>query len=283
MGYHRPGEAQQEEKGCRCEIGFNIQDFGISKNTPLPGRIRERGIIFPMEKLIHDAVNLFGIHLTSHQTSALMAYELELLAWNEKFNLTAIRDVEGIRTKHFLDSFSCVLAWNDEPPRSLVDVGTGAGFPGIPLKILYPSMRLTLVESVGKKADFCRHVVEVLKLETVEVLHARAEEAGQMPEHREKYEWAVARAVANLPVLVEYLLPLVYIGGSMLAQKGSSGPVEAHKAEKAIKVLGGEILQLTRVLLPGVAEDRYLVCARKVAATPKGYPRKSGDPTRKPL
>ena len=236
-----------------------------------------------MDQLIHAAGELFGIHLTGRQAIALVTFERELLAWNGKFNLTAIRDSQGIRTKHFLDSFSCVLAWNGLPPRSLIDVGTGAGFPGIPLKILYPSMRLTLVESVGKKAEFCRHVARTLKLEAVEILHARAEDVGQMSVHREKYEWAVARAVANLPVLVEYLLPLVQVGGAILAQKGQSGPTEAHKAEKALKMLGGEMQQLIHVNLPGVAEDRYLVVAKKLAATPKAYPRKPGIAAKKPL
>ncbi len=138
-----------------------------------------------MEKLVHAAQQLFGIHLTGRQVAALITFENELLAWNEKFNLTAIRDIEGIRTKHFLDSFSCILAWKENPPKRLIDVGTGAGFPGIPLKILYPSMELTLVESVGKKTSFCRHVVEMLKLEAVEVFTARAEEVGQMPAQRE--------------------------------------------------------------------------------------------------
>ncbi|MBI4733191.1 MAG: 16S rRNA (guanine(527)-N(7))-methyltransferase RsmG [Chloroflexi bacterium] len=236
-----------------------------------------------MEKLVQEAQQLFSVHLTGRQLVALMTYERELLAWSEQFNLTAIRDVEGIRTKHFLDSFSCVLAWKENPPRSLVDVGTGAGFPGIPLKILYPAMRLTLVESVGKKANFCRHMVETLKLEAVDVVTARAEEIGQMPAHREAYDWAVARAVANLPVLVEYLLPLVQVGGTMLAQKGVSGPAEAHKAEKALQILGGRLRQLIPVTLPGVADDRYLVVVDKVAATPKNYPRRPGEPAKKPL
>jgi 16S rRNA (guanine527-N7)-methyltransferase len=236
-----------------------------------------------MEKLVHEARQLFGIHLTGRQVLALMTCERELLAWNEKINLTAIRDPEGIRTKHFLDSFSCVLAWRENPPGSLIDVGTGAGFPGIPLKILYPSMRLTLVESVGKKANFCRHLVETLKLEAVEVVTARAEEVGQMPGHRERYEWAVARAVANLPVLAEYLLPLARMGGAMLAQKGQAGPAETHKAEKAFQILGGNLRQMIPVNLPGVVEDRYLVLVDKVAATPKNYPRKPGEPGKKPL
>ena len=229
------------------------------------------------------AQKLFGVHLTGRQVAALLIFENELLAWNQKFNLTAIRDSEGIRIKHFLDSFSCVLAWKENPPMRLIDVGTGAGFPGIPLKILYPSMQLTLVESVGKKASFCRHAVGVLKLDRVEVITGRAEELGQLPAQRESYDWAVARAVAALPVLAEYLLPLVRVGGKMLAQKGHSGPVEAHNAEPALKLLGGQIRQLISVTLPGVAEERYLVVVDKLAATPPQYPRKPGVPAKKPL
>jgi len=236
-----------------------------------------------MEKLVHEAMQLFGVHLTGRQVVALMTFERELLAWNEKFNLTAIRDAEGIRTKHFLDSFSCVLAWKENPPRRLIDIGTGAGFPGIPIKILYPSMRLTLVESVGKKSNFCRQMVETLKLETTEVVNARAEDVGQMAAHREGYDWAVARAVATMPVLVEYLLPLVQVGGAMLAQKGQSGPAETHKAEHALNILGGRTRQLLPVSLPGITDERYLVVVDKVAATPPQYPRKPGIPAKKPL
>jgi 16S rRNA (guanine527-N7)-methyltransferase len=236
-----------------------------------------------MEEFIQAAQQLFGIHLSGRQVVALFAFENELLAWNQKYNLTAIRDADGIRIKHFLDSFSCVLAWKENPPMRLIDVGTGAGFPGIPLKILYPSMQLTLVESVGKKASFCRQAVELLKLDAVEVITGRAEELGQMPSQRESYDWAVARAVAKLPVLAEYLLPLVRVGGKMLAQKGHSGQMEAHNAEPAMKLLGGQIRQLIPVTLPGVAEERYLVVVDKVAATPPQYPRKPGFPAKKPL
>ena len=191
-----------------------------------------------MEQLARNAQISFGIHLTSRQLAALSIYEQELLEWNQKFNLTAIRDTEGIRTKHFLDSISCTLAWKDRPPRRLIDVGTGAGFPGIVLKILYPGMQLTLVELVGKKANFCRHLVDKLSLEGVMVLTARAEDAGQMPLHREHYDWAVARAVADMPVLAEFLLPLVRVGGAMLAQKGESAPAETQSAEKALEAAG---------------------------------------------
>jgi len=236
-----------------------------------------------MEKLIHQARELFGLRLNDRQVAALTSYEHELLEWNEQFNLTAIRETEGIRTKHFLDSFSCVLAWKDQPPHSLIDVGTGAGFPGIPLKILYPSMRLTLVESIGKKANFCRHMVAFLNLDATEVVTARAEDVGQMPVHREAYNWAVARAVADLPALAEFLLPLVAVGGSMLAQKGQGAPAEVHKAGNALKILGGVLKQLIPVTLPGVAEERYLVVVDKLAATPSNYPRKPGVPGKKPL
>jgi 16S rRNA (guanine527-N7)-methyltransferase len=236
-----------------------------------------------MEKLTLDAQRLFGLALTPRQVSALEVYERELLEWNAKFNLTAIRDVEGIRAKHFLDSMSCALAWKDNPPRRLIDVGTGAGFPGIVLKLLYPNLRLTLVESVGKKANFCRHMAETLQLKDVEVLNARAEDVGQLPAHREKYDWAVARAVANMPILAEYLLPLVKVGGAMLAQKGESGPAEAQAAEKAFKILGGTLRQLVKVELPGVADERYLVIVDKTAATLRIYPRKAGIAAKKPL
>ena len=228
--------------------------------------------------------DLLGLTLNPAQREAFQQYSDALREWNERVNLTAITDPQAIEVRHFVDSLACLLVM--KPPLSglrIIDVGSGAGFPGIPLKILYPSMRLTLVESVGKKANFCRHMVETLKLEAVEVLTARAEEAGQMPAHREKYDWAVARAVANLPVLVEYLLPLVHMDGTMLAQKGQSGPAEAHKAEKAIKILGGRLRQLIPVTLPGIAEDRYLVIVDKVAATPSEYPRHPGEPAKKPL
>jgi 16S rRNA (guanine527-N7)-methyltransferase len=236
-----------------------------------------------MDKLIEAAKTLFNVHLTARQVISLIHYERELLDWNKKFNLTAIRDKDSIRTKHFLDSFSCVLAWKAQPPRRLVDVGTGAGFPGIPLKILYPTMQLTLVESVGKKAMFCQHIVGLLGLDRVDVVQGRVEDIGQQPEHRETYDWGIARAVANLNVLSEFLLPLIKVGGTMLAQKGESGLAEAQAAEKAMKVLGGKLKQVIPVNLPGVADDRYLVVIDKTAATPPIYPRKPGIPAKQPL
>ncbi len=236
-----------------------------------------------MDSLIQDAKTLFNVHLTARQVMSLITYEKELLEWDQKFNLTAIRDVESIRTKHFLDSYSCVLAWQATPPLRLIDVGTGAGFPGIPLKIVYPQMHVTLVESVGKKAMFCQHIVSKLGLENIDVIKTRAEDIGQKPEHRESYDYAVARAVANLNILSEYLLPLVKIGGNVLAQKGETAHAEAQSAEKAMKVLGGKLKQIIPVQLPGVADERFLVLIDKVHATPESYPRKAGIPAKTPL
>ena len=236
-----------------------------------------------MQKLIAEIEEVVGLTLTETQSKAIQIYEQLLLEWNAKFNLTAIRDVEQIRSKHFLDSLTCLLAFGDQKPQNLIDVGTGAGFPGIVLKIIYPKMRLTLVESVGKKVKFCRHVVHELKMSDVYVLNNRVEDLGQNPKHRESYDWAVARAVAQLPTLTEYLLPLVKVGGSMLAQKGETGPAEAQRAEKAIQLLGGHLRQLYPLHLPGVVEDRYLVVIDKVATTPPDYPRRVGVPSKSPI
>lgn len=236
-----------------------------------------------MQELTKHLHRQLGLRLSRNQLAALSLYERELIDWNTRFNLTAIRDPQEIYIKHFLDSLTCLSAMRETPVGCLIDIGTGAGFPGIPIKVIYPKMQLTLVESVGKKAEFCRHVVKMLDLQGVKVVQERAETLGQDPTYREQYDWAVARAVAILPVLAEYLLPLVRVGGSMLAMKGESGPVEAHAAEHAIRVLGGHLRQLLSVTLPGVAEERYLVVIDKVAATPTGYPRKVGVPAKRPL
>ncbi len=238
-----------------------------------------------MEPLIAGACEL-GVTLASHHLTACETYYRELVAWNERFNLTAITDWEGVLVRHFLDSLSCLKAL----PRAelaagarVIDVGTGAGFPGLLLKIVCPGMRLTLLEATGKKVTFLEHVVRVLGLRDVGVIHGRAEELGRDPAHRERYDWALARAVAEMPALAEYLLPLVRVGGAILAQKGEGAAAEVHGADAAILTLGGRVRQLVPVELRGLAETRYLVVVDKVAATLEKYPRRPGVPQKRPL
>ncbi len=237
-----------------------------------------------MEKFAQAVKDIIGVQLSTDQVNAFQIYESELIYWNSQFNLTAIREPEAIRIKHFLDSLTCLLALDlQRLPESLVDVGTGAGFPGIPLKIIWPRLRLTLVESVHKKVNFCEHIIAKLGLKDVTVIAERAEAVGQMSQHRQKYDIAVARAVAKMPVLVEYLLPLVRLGGLAVIQKGESAHGEVQYAEKAIDILGGKLQRLIPILLPGVVEERFLVILEKVAVTSPEYPRKPGIPAKQPL
>jgi len=235
------------------------------------------------EHLIQELTGLAGVNLQASQFEALQTYADLLAEWNQKVNLTAITAPEDIRRKHFLDSLSCLLVMKGTPAARLIDIGTGAGFPGLPLKILQPEIHLTLVESVAKKTKFLSIVVQELGLEQVEIITDRAETVGQDPAHRESYDWAVARAVAGLPVLAEYLLPLVRVGGSALAQKGESALEELNTAQTAITTLGGQALEPLPVSLPDVPEKRYLVVIDKVRPTPATYPRRVGIPAKRPL
>jgi 16S rRNA (guanine527-N7)-methyltransferase len=236
-----------------------------------------------MEMFLQACNKLTGLQLTPEQGRAFQVYEDELIVWNEKFNLTAIRDRDDIRTKHFLDSLTCLPELGDIHGKLLIDIGTGAGFPGLPVKIAEPGVELTLVDSVGKKLAFCEHLIKTLSLKKADCIQSRAEDLGQALAHREKYDRAVARAVAGLPVLLEYLLPLLKIGGLAVIQKGSNAPDEVNAAQKAAIILGGSIEAVTPVKLPGVAETRYLVTIGKTRHTPGEYPRRAGTPSKKPI
>ncbi len=225
----------------------------------------------------------FGIRLNPRQLEAFDEYAAELQAWNRRFNLTSVTDRAQIEIKHFLDSLSCLKVMRPRPGERIVDIGTGAGFPGIPIRIACPQVHMVLVESIGKKAQFCQHIVDELQLTNVVVIHSRAEQVGRMPEYRERFDWALARAVAKLPTLLEYLLPLVKVDGRAMAQKGDKAHVEARSARVALKVLGGELEEIIPVELPGVAETRHLVVLRKSGATPEKYPRRPGVPGKRPL
>jgi 16S rRNA (guanine527-N7)-methyltransferase len=239
-----------------------------------------------MRALASAAAALLQLHLSPAQLAAFQIYADELADWNRRFNLTAITDAEAVQIKHFLDSLTCLIALRAAPRHpapAVIDVGTGAGFPGIPLKIVCPDIRLTLVEATGKKVRFLEHLIGRLELSGVTALQARAEAIGQDPAHRERYDWALARAVAEMPALVEYLLPLVRLGGRALAQMGENAPAETQAAEMAMHMLGGRLEQIVEVELPGVADSRYLVVMHKIAATPARYPRRPGVPAKSPL
>ncbi|MCA9916379.1 MAG: 16S rRNA (guanine(527)-N(7))-methyltransferase RsmG [Anaerolineales bacterium] len=224
-----------------------------------------------------------GVSLLPEQVAQFAIYQRLLLDWNERMNLTAVRDPEEIRVRHFLDSLSCANVTGDLNGRSLIDVGTGAGFPGLPLKILYPQLRLTLVESVAKKGQFLQAVVAELALADVEIIAERAEHLGQLAQHREQYDWAVARAVAELRILVEYLLPLCRVGGAVLAQKGEGVHLELPNAETAVSLLGGGQPTVSEVLLPYREQPHYFVLIQKIGETPAKYPRRVGVPGKRPL
>lgn len=220
--------------------------------------------------------------------SQARCYTEQLLERNSKVNLTAITGEDEIAIKHFVDSWSILLLEAVQevglPPGSRwVDVGTGAGFPGIPCKLAVPGIFLTLVDALQKRVNFLRDAIAACSLTGVEVVHARAEELGRMAGHRERYDVATARAVAALPVLAEYCLPLVRQGGVFIAMKGPAGDEEAEQAGGALRKLGGRLEQVVPIRLPLLGDERRLVVVRKTGPTPSIYPRRSGLPERKPL
>jgi 16S rRNA (guanine527-N7)-methyltransferase len=233
------------------------------------------------EALLAATTAAWGLSLDPTQLAQLRRYADELAAWNAHTNLTAITDREGVYIRHFLDSLALARHWG-EAPDTLLDIGTGAGFPGLPLKLLHPTLALTMVDSVGKKTDFLAHLTAQLGLTGVRVITGRAEALGRDPREREQYAVVTARAVADLRVLVEYGLPLVRVGGRLLAPKGAAAHEEVAAATRAIKLLGGEVLGVELIELPGV-EPRPLVVIGKVAHTDVRYPRPVGMPARKPL
>ncbi len=235
-----------------------------------------------MDNWIKLADRHLGITLNDLQRFQFQVLQEELLEWNKKINLTAIRDEKGIQERHFFDSLTCFMGF-EEWPESLIDVGSGAGFPGLPVKFIIPELRLTLVESVDKKANFCRHIVETLGLSDVTVISKRAEEVARMPEHREAYDIAIARAVAPVPTLAEYLLPFVKVGGRSLMQKGTRVPLEILEAGKVIDLCGGEISDVRRLDFDGIEGEGNLVIIDKLRHTPKDFPRAVGLPAKKPI
>ena len=221
------------------------------------------------------------LSFTEEQLAQFTRYYELLVETNKVMNLTAITEPEEVAVKHMVDS---LLAYEDGMQgKTLVDVGTGAGFPGVPLKIYCPSLRVTLVDSLGKRLRFLQQVIDELGLKGIRCEHLRAEDAGRSKKHREQYDYVTARAVARLSVLSEYCLPLAKKGGQFIALKGSRFAEEIEEGEAAVKILGGKIISAEPVKLPGLDDGRAIIKIAKMKATPAQYPRKAGTPEKQPL
>lgn len=239
-----------------------------------------------MEKLIEGARQL-GIELNARQIGQFELYYQKLVQWNKKVNLTAITDYQEAQVKHFLDSITVTSALTREEVNqasfNIIDIGTGAGFPGIPLKILLTKPRLVLVDSTAKKVAFLRCITQELELDRVETVCGRAEEIAHLPLYRQQFDLVVSRAVASLPALVELALPFCRIGGKFVAQKKGEVEQEINEAGKAIETLGGRLDQAKRIELEELSDERYLVIIDKIYPTPEKYPRRPGIPMRRPI
>ncbi len=224
-----------------------------------------------------------GIEVSNSQLEKFELFLKELEEWNKRFNLTALKDENEVIIKHIYDSLLIISNANWQKEAKVIDVGTGAGFPGLPLKIMNEELEITLVDSTEKKKEFLEHIIKILKLDKATALHARAEELGQREEYREIYDIAVARAVAKLPVLLEYCLPLVKVGGIFIAYKGSKATEELASSVKALQELGGKVERMTELSLPEGQGKRVLIEIRKERQTDKKYPRRIGVATKRPL
>ncbi len=222
-----------------------------------------------------------GLEFTERQLEQFTKYYEMLVETNKVMNLTAITEPEEVAVKHMIDSLLAYTPVMDG--KTLADVGTGAGFPGVPLKIYCPELKVTLIDSLGKRLNFLQQVIDALELKNIVCEHSRAEDAGRNKKYREKYDFVTARAVARLSVLSEYCLPLAKKGGQFIALKGSKFADEINEGTEAVKILGGKIISADPVKLPGLDDGRAIIKINKVKATPAAYPRKAGTPERQPL
>lgn len=236
-----------------------------------------------MDNVLYNSCKGMGIVLSDIQQKQFAHYQELLLQWNEKMNLTAITNPRDVALKHFADSVSIGAQCMDFETKTVIDVGTGAGFPGIPLKIAFPSLQVTLLDSLQKRITFLDAVIDALSLEDITAIHMRAEDGGQSPELREQFDYAVSRAVAPLCILAEYCLPFVKQGGMFLSLKGPDVTGELEEAKAAIAALGGEVVCVKPVEIPLSDLHHSLVMIQKIRQTPIRFPRKAGKAVKKPI
>ncbi len=233
------------------------------------------------KELMNNYLKELDIELSDLQLNQFYKYMNLLIEWNKVMNLTGITDPEEIIIKHFIDSLT-VLDKIDKKD-SIIDVGTGAGFPGIPIKIAFPETKVVLLDSLNKRTKFLNEVIEQLQLDNIETIHGRAEDYGKDKKHREKYDIAIARAVAPLNILLEYLMPFTKVRGKVLCMKASNSEEEIKNSSNAIKILGGELVNTEEFCIPTTDIKRRIIKVNKAKETNKKYPRKAGTPSKQPL
>ena len=236
-----------------------------------------------MSEIFENKLMELGITLTEEQKTQFDKFYELLVEWNKVMNLTGITEYEEVNEKHFVDSVSIVRAIDIHKVETIIDIGTGAGFPGIPLKIAFPHLKIVLLDSLNKRINFLNTVIQELGLTDIKTIHGRAEDYAKQIEYREKFDLCVSRAVANLSTLSEYCIPYISIGGMFIPYKSGEIDDEVSKAKKAVYILGGNIEEVVKFQLPGTEIGRSLVKIKKIQNTSKKYPRKAGLPSKEPL
>lgn len=235
------------------------------------------------EDILRQGIKNFGIEVNDQMISDLKTYREILVDWNQKMNLTGIEEEKEVFIKHFLDSISAVSNGYIKDGISLIDVGTGAGFPGLPLKICLQNIKLTLLDSLNKRINFLQEVSNTVNLKDVEFIHGRAEDFGKDSDYREQYDIATARAVAGLPILMEFCVPFVKVGGYFVCLKGPNANLELEESKAAMDVLGVEFVEKIDIELPNEELKHNILVFKKIKSTPEKYPRKAGKPSKSPI
>lgn len=235
------------------------------------------------EKVLIEGAKELGVVLTSKQVKQFMQYKSLLVEWNQKMNLTAITEDYEVITKHFLDCLTAHQAIDLNTVNTVVDIGTGAGFPGLVLKIAFPHLQITLVDSLKKRLTFLETVIDTLNLDGICCIHSRAEDLGKQKQYRESFDICASRAVAHLAILSEYTLPFVKVGGYLIALKGQKLEEELQDSKRAVKVLGGSLEKAVQATIPFTDIHHRIALIKKVKPSPKQYPRKAGEPTKAPI